>query len=116
GHQHLADVRLDRAERIVRRLRRRGRGQRVEHRRLADIGQAEDAACETHEVSLVDWRYWRRSVVRSRVLGAEETFRLHGEVDLVLEGGVLALGQKLGVVGNDAAQGLDPWPLALGEV
>jgi hypothetical protein len=48
GHRHLAYVRLDGAERIVRRLRRRGRGQRVEERRFADIRQADDAALETH--------------------------------------------------------------------
>ena len=47
-HRDLADVRLDRAERIVRRLRRRGFGQRVEERRLADIRQADDAAFEAH--------------------------------------------------------------------
>ena len=39
GHRDLADIRLDGAERIVRRLRRRRLGQRVEQRRLADIGQ-----------------------------------------------------------------------------
>ena len=48
GHRHLADIGLDGAERIVRRLRRRRRGQRVEERRLADIRQADDAAFETH--------------------------------------------------------------------
>ena len=51
GHHHLADQRLDGAERIARCLRRRGRGQRVEDGRLADIGQAEDAAFEAHEFS-----------------------------------------------------------------
>ena len=49
GHRDLADVGLDGAERIVGRLRRRGLRQRVEERRLADIGQADDAAFETHE-------------------------------------------------------------------
>ena len=49
GHRHLADIRLDGAERIVRRLRRRGLGQRVEERRLADIRQADDAAFEAHD-------------------------------------------------------------------
>ncbi len=48
GHRDLPHIRLDRAERIVRRLRRRGRGQRVEERRLADIGQADNAAFEAH--------------------------------------------------------------------
>ena len=40
--RHDADVRLDRAERIVRALRA-GRGQRVEDRRLADVRQTDDA-------------------------------------------------------------------------
>ena len=48
GHRHLAGVRLDGAERIVGGLRRGGPRQRVEERRLADIGQADDAASETH--------------------------------------------------------------------
>ena len=48
GHADAADVRLDRAERVIRRLRRGGRGQRVEQGRFADIGQADDAAVETH--------------------------------------------------------------------
>src|SRR6266516_2850067 len=56
GHHHLAHVRLDRAERIIRRLRRRGRRQRVEDRRLADVGEAEDAALEAHDVALTDLR------------------------------------------------------------
>ena len=48
-HRNLADIRLDGAERIIRRLRRRSFGQRIEERRLADIRQADDAAFETHE-------------------------------------------------------------------
>ncbi len=48
GHPDVADVGLDRAERIVRRLRRLRLGQRVEQRRLADIGQAHDPATKTH--------------------------------------------------------------------
>ena len=47
-HADATDVRLDRAERIIGRLRRGGRGQRVEQGRFADIGQADDAAVETH--------------------------------------------------------------------
>ena len=47
-HGDLADIRLDGAERIIRRLRRRRLGQRVEQRRLADIGQANDTAFESH--------------------------------------------------------------------
>ena len=47
GHLDDADVGLDRAERIV--LRGDARlGERVEERRLADVGQADDAAFEAH--------------------------------------------------------------------
>ncbi len=52
GHRDVADVRLDRAERIIRRLRRRRLRQRVEQRRLADVRQADDAAAETHKNSV----------------------------------------------------------------
>ncbi len=48
GHRDVADVRLDGAEGVVGRLRRGGLGQRVEERRLADVGQADDAAFEAH--------------------------------------------------------------------
>ena len=48
-HRDLPDIRLDGAERIVGRLRRRGLRQRVEERRFADIGQTDDAAFEAHE-------------------------------------------------------------------
>ena len=51
-HGDLADVRLDGAERIVRRLRRRGLRQRIEQRRLADVRQADDAAFESHACCL----------------------------------------------------------------
>ena len=50
-HSDLADIRLDRAEGIVRRLRCRRLRQRIEERRLADIRQADDAAFETHDFS-----------------------------------------------------------------
>ena len=50
-HRDLADIRLDGAERIIRRLRGGGLGQRIEERRLAHIRQADDAALEAHEVS-----------------------------------------------------------------
>ena len=48
-HRHIADIGLDGGEGIIGRLRRRGLGQRVEERRLADVRQADDAAFETHE-------------------------------------------------------------------
>ncbi len=51
GHRDLADIRLDGAERIIRRLRRGRLGQRVEQRRFADIGQPDDTAFKSHNVS-----------------------------------------------------------------
>ena len=51
GHRDAADVRLDRAERIIRRLRRGGLGKRIEKRRFADVRQADDAAAEAHVIS-----------------------------------------------------------------
>ena len=48
GHRHIADIGLDGAEGIIGRLRRRRLGQRVEQGGLADIGQADDAAFESH--------------------------------------------------------------------
>ena len=47
-HPDLAEVRLDRAEGIVRRLRRSGLRQGVEKGGLADVGQTDDPAFETH--------------------------------------------------------------------
>ncbi len=48
GHRDVADIRLDGAERVIGRLRRRGLRQRIEKGRLADVRQADDAAFETH--------------------------------------------------------------------
>jgi len=48
GNRDLADVRLDRAEGIVGRLRRLRLGQRVEEGRLADVRQADDTAFKAH--------------------------------------------------------------------
>ena len=50
GHRDLAGVRLDGAERIVGRLRGGRPRQCVEKRRFAHVGQANDAAFETHDV------------------------------------------------------------------
>ena len=49
GHGDIADIRLDGAERIIRRLRRRRLRQRVEEGRFADVRQTDDAAFETHD-------------------------------------------------------------------
>ena len=46
-HRDDADVRVDRAERIVLRRNLRAR-QRIEQRALADVRQADDAALDTH--------------------------------------------------------------------
>ena len=51
-HGDSADVRLDRAERIIGRLRRRRLGQRVEQGGLADIRQPDDSATKAHDFSL----------------------------------------------------------------
>ena len=48
GHGDAPDIRLDRAERIIRRLCGSGRGEGVEQGRFADIRQADDAASESH--------------------------------------------------------------------
>ena len=48
GDCDLADIGLDRAERIIGRLRRLRLGQRIEKGRLADVRQADDAAFEAH--------------------------------------------------------------------
>ncbi len=49
GDRDIAHVRLDRAEGIVGRLRRGGLRQSIEERRLAHVGEADDAAAEAHE-------------------------------------------------------------------
>ena len=48
GYGDIADVRLDRAEGIIGRLRRRGLRQGIEEGRFADVRQTDDAAFETH--------------------------------------------------------------------
>ena len=50
-----ADVRLDRAERIIRALRA-CRSQRVENGRLPDVGQPNDSCTQTHELIPASWR------------------------------------------------------------
>ncbi len=49
GDRHIADIRLDGAEGIICRLRRRCLRQGVEKRRFADVRQTDDAAFETHK-------------------------------------------------------------------
>src|SRR5262249_14195225 len=51
GNGHIADIGLDCAERIIRSLRRGRRRQRVEKRRLADIGKTDDTALKSHYLS-----------------------------------------------------------------
>jgi len=47
-HRNLADVRLDRTERKVRRLRRRGPRQRIEQCRLANVWQPHNSHLKAH--------------------------------------------------------------------
>src|SRR5262249_43779770 len=48
GYRHIAHIGLDGAEGIIGRLRRRRLGERIEEGGLADIGQADNSAFETH--------------------------------------------------------------------
>ena len=48
GHRHVADIGLDGAKRIVRRLGGSGLRQSIEQRGFADIGQSDDAASKAH--------------------------------------------------------------------
>ena len=52
GHRDIADIRFNRAKRIIRRLRRRRLCQRVEQRGLAHIRQPDNSAFETHFLAL----------------------------------------------------------------
>ena len=56
GYGHAAFIGLDRAEGIVRRLRSLRFGQRIEKGGFSDVGQANDAAFETHGD---DWLIFR---------------------------------------------------------
>ena len=51
GHRDLAYIRLDGAERVIGGLRRRRLGERIEQRRFADVGQSDDPAFKSHNVS-----------------------------------------------------------------
>ncbi len=74
-HRDLADIRLDGAERIVRRLRRRGLRQRVEQGRFADIGQSDDTAFESHGVLCISARHARPCAGHPRLASLEEAGR-----------------------------------------
>ena len=111
GHRDLADIRLDGAERIVRRLRRRGRGQRIEERRLADIRQADDAAFETHVNLSRDALFAMAdaSVVGCPALSrSKKPFACMARCTLFWKLASWPFDQQLGVVGDDVAQRLDP--------
>src|SRR5438477_3888027 len=69
GHRDAANIRLNGAERIIRRLRRRSLCQRVEKRRFADVWQADDAAAKAHGfsgltvmLSSIQQPFWGRTV------------------------------------------------------
>ena len=64
-HGDAADVRLDRAERIIRRLRSGGFGQSIEKRRFADVRQADDAAAEAHDLSKLQSSLRRSEAIQS---------------------------------------------------
>src|SRR5271155_3009320 len=61
GNGDVADVGLNRAKRIIGRLRRSRLRQRVEERRFADIRQTHDAALEAHEARPVPAGKWKNS-------------------------------------------------------
>ena len=115
GHRHFADIRLDGAERIVRRLRRRRCGQRIEQRRLADIRQSDNSTFESHDVSefLREDQSGRSASLGLRVV---EALGLHREMNLVLKTRILALRDQIGIVRDDVAQRRHPVLLALGEI
>ena len=50
-HRHFTDIGFDRAEWIIRGLRRRCLGEGVEKSRFADIRQTDDTTFETHDLS-----------------------------------------------------------------
>ena len=102
-HRHFADVRLDRAEWIVRRLRRRRRGQRIEQRRLADIRQSDNPAFKSHDRSEI-LRSCGQSADAFIGLRIVKALGLHRQMHLVLKTCVLALRNQLGVVRDDVAQ------------
>ena len=86
GHRDLADVGLDGAEGIVRRLRRGGARQRVEQGGLADVRQADDSAFQAHENArefFVAWQANPASRVRRYAVAlisrAKQAFQSAGE-------------------------------------
>ena len=145
GHADIADIRLDRAERIVGRFRRCRLRERVEERGLANVWQADDAAFEAHvsqpgffwpashrfrlaasEDCLLDCRspagcgagslsVWRR---RSRCLGIGRLRRISLKLarDIGEKAGLIACGQPAGRVGDSVEQRLEPFAIRLCKV
>ena len=103
GHRHAADIGLDRAERIIGRLRRRRRGQGVEQGRFADIGQTDDAAIETHQVPPVGSGFFG--------FGAGTAC-----ASLVMKPFVVAVDQQRQFVRHGVQQRLQPVLVGLGEI
>ena len=138
GNGHLADIRLDGAERIVGGLRRRALGQRVEQGGLADIGQPDDAAFESHGQSAFTRRTSggasppgclaarsssrpaRRLAARaglgarSGLLGGGLGLHRMRHARLELVGGAFGEIRRLG--GDRAEQRLEPRSVRLGEI
>ena len=82
GHLDDADVGLDRAERIVLGGDARAR-QRVEERRLADVGQPDDAAFEAHGFSFLRVQQEHRAL---EIAGGDRRPRVEAAVDRVVDG------------------------------
>jgi hypothetical protein len=139
----LAGVRLDCAEWIVRRLSGGCLRQRVEEGRLADIGQADDAAFETHRVS-PSFRiaasacrpsgHWAVPAARSGAPGgcgfvsSRGIFacRLacgfahgclsHRNSNLVHETGIVAVDEQVDIVAHAIEQDIEPFPVRFREI
>ncbi len=90
GNRHSPEIGLDRAERVVCRLCRGGRGQRIEQRGFADIRQSDNAATETHMLGLfllrlretrlcafIRWRKSARHLAHESVRGIGQQQRDH---------------------------------------
>src|SRR5689334_18948421 len=110
-----ADIRLDGAERIVGRLSRRRFRQRVEQCRLADIGQADDTAFESHIASRNPFAM--SVAVRGAVIAlVQKSLGLQRQVHLVRERGVLPGREHPRIVGDHLAQRLHPGPVGFRKV
>ena len=140
GHRHVADIGLDGAERIIGGLGRGALRQRVEQGGLADIGQPDDAAFESHDQSAFTRRTsgaaarpaslsasvlpaafgllaaWRRLGARRGLASASLGFGLDRMRHAGLEFVVGAFGEVGRFVGDGAEQRLEPVMIRLGKI